>query len=182
MSAFPLREFLETLRNDQQVRIRALLKEHAVDLNDMTVTCDQYDIDDPDEIPLLFWVVQSGVSLEAIMVLIEHGLDITVTNREGVGALDIAIKHRRMDIVRLCARSGVSLSQSRRRSGMTPLMVAASFNQREIVDYLLENGADIDATDARGADAAEYARMLGFYSMASYLKEKGESQKEKQGA
>ena len=174
-------ELIEALKHDSLVRARKILTTHPIDLNEMTITCNEYDIDDPDEIPLLFWVIQSHVSREVIEMLMEHGLDLSATNREGLGALDIAIKHRRRDIVELCGEQGISYTQSRRRSGLTPLMLAASFSDFEMVDFLLEHGASIEDTDKRGTDAIEYARVLGQTKMMKYLEEQKGSQKEKQG-
>ena len=172
---------LQALRHDTLPAIRTYLQTHTIDLNKSTVLCDQYEMDEPDEIPLVFWAIQIGASREAIELLMEHGMDITVCSREGLGALDIAIRHRRIDLVKLCAQAGVSLTQSRRRSGMTPLMVAASFNNTEMVDYLIAHGASVWEQDARGTTAMEYARMLGLTRMVTYLETIGESQKEKQG-
>jgi ankyrin repeat protein len=172
---------LEALRHDSLPGIRKYLQSNTIDLNKATILCDQYEMDEPDEIPLMFWAIQVGASREAIELLMEYGLDITACNREGLGAIDIAIRHRRIDLVALCAETGVSLTQSRRRSGMTPLMVAASFNNTEMVDYLIARGASVWEQDKRGTTAMEYARMLGLNGMVAYLEKIGESQKEKQG-
>jgi len=177
----PPAELLEALRRDSRVHVRKLLADTSLDLTEAEVLCDGYGIEDPDEIPLLFWVIGQGISLEAIEMLMEHGLDLTWTNREGLGALDIAIKNRRRDIVDLCIRQGISLTTSPRRSGLTPLMLAASFGDVEMVDLLLANGASVDDTDKRGTSAIEYARVLGQTKMVEYLEKKRESQKEKQG-
>ena len=174
-------ELLEALRRDSLVHARKLLTAASYDLTDAEVLCDGYGIDDPDAIPLVFWAIGQGVSLEAITLLIEHGMDLTWTNRDGLGALDIAIKHRRRDIVDLCVAHGIPLHGSRRRSGLTPLMLAASFGDFAMVDFLIERGASIDERDKRGTDAIEYARMLGQTKMATYLAKKRETQKEKQG-
>jgi len=174
-------ELLEALRRDQRVHVRKLLTRIPLDLNEAEVVCDGYGIDDPDAIPLLFWAIQSGVTVEALALLIEHGLDLAWTNRDGLGALDIAIKHRRHDVVEMCDQAGISLTTTQRRSGVTPLMLAASFGDVAMVDFLLEKGASIDDTDKRGTDAIEYARILGQTKMVEYLTEKKGSQKEKQG-
>ena len=174
-------ELLDALRHDNLVFVRQFLTKKPLDLNEAEVVCDAYGIDDPDEIPLLFWVISHGVPRETIELLMEHGLDLTWTNRDGLGAVDIAIKQRRLDIVELCAGQGISLTESRRRSGLTPLMLAASFSDFEMVDYLLEHGASIDTVDKKGMDAIEYARLLGQTRMKEYLEKKRKSQKEKQG-
>jgi len=165
----PIHELLEALKHDNLVQLRKLLAKASIDLNEATITCDQYEIDDPDEIPLLFWVIQSHVSREAIEILIDQGMQFDATSREGLGALDIAIKHHRRDIVELCGEQGISYRQSQRRSGLTPLMLAASFSDFDMVDFLLDNGASVHDTDKRGTSAAEYARVLGQTKMAEYL-------------
>jgi ankyrin repeat protein len=174
-------ELLEAIRHDSLVGVRKQLESNPVDLNTATVLCDEYEMDEPDEIPLMFWAIQIGASLEMIELLMAHGLDITAVNREGLGALDIAIKHRRHDVVALCGQQGVSYTQSRRRSGMTPLMLAASFNDTEMVDYFVAHGASVWDGDKRGTTAMEYARVLGQAKMVDYLEKIGKAQKEKQG-
>jgi ankyrin repeat protein len=169
---------IEAIRHDSLVGVRKILEREHPDLNEATVVCNEFDIDDPDEIPLLFWVIQSDASLDMIEMLISYGMDLTRVNHEGLGALDVAVKHKRMDVVKLCGEHGISYTQSRRRSGMTPLMLAAGFGNREMVDFFLMHGANVSDTDKRGTDAIEYARILGYTDMATYL---SEAQKEKQG-
>ncbi len=177
----PPAELLEALRRDSLVHVRKLLTQSSLDLNDAEVVCDEYDMDEPDEIPLLFWAIGHGVSREAIDLLVAHGLDLTWTNREGLSALDVAIKNRRQDIIDACINVGVSLTATRRRSGLTPLMLAASFGDIKMAEFLLERGASVEDTDKRGTTAIEYARVLGQTKMVEYLEKKRKSQKEKQG-
>ncbi len=40
----------------------------------------------------LFYAIRAGASLEAIELLVESGADITITDGDGVGAIDVAIK------------------------------------------------------------------------------------------
>ena len=171
----------EAIGHDSLVHTRKLLEKHPIDLNETDVLCDAYDVDEPDEIPFLFWVIQIGASREMVEMLIERGLDITQVNREGLGALDVAIRQRRRDLVELCAEREVSLTTTQRRSGLTPLMLAASLGDREMVAYLIEQGASVEDTDKRGTSVLEYARVLGQTKIVEFLEEKRESQKEKQG-
>jgi ankyrin repeat protein len=177
-----LQALLDAIRHDSLVGIRKYLESHSVDLNATEVLFDDYDQDEPDELPLLFWVIQIGASREVIELLIQHGLDITQLNREGVGALDLAIRRHRMDLIELCVAHGIDVRISRRRSGLTPLMLAASFSHFDTVDYLIAQGASVNDRDKRGTDAIAYARVLGQNKMVEYLEKlKKGSQKEKQG-
>ena len=177
-----LQPLLDAIRHDSLVGIRKYLQSHPMDLNAIEVLFDDYDQDEPDELPLLFWAIQIGASREVIERLIEHGLDVTQVNREGLGALDLAIRRHRMDLIELCVQHGVDVRTSRRRSGLTPLMLAASFSHFDTVDYLIAQGASVEDHDKRGTDAIEYARVLGQNKMVEYLERlREESQKEKQG-
>jgi hypothetical protein len=55
----------------------------------------------------------------------------------------------------------------------TPLMIAAEKNYVDLAKVLLENGADINATDAFGYTALLYADSHGSEEMAQYLLSKG---------
>ncbi|WP_457607347.1 ankyrin repeat domain-containing protein [Nitratifractor sp.] len=167
------RQLLEAIERDNLVALRKLLESGQVDLDAEVVIGEEYDLDEPDEIPLLFYAIMKGVSLEALELLLEAGLDLAFVNREGLGALDIAIKYRRPDIVRLCKERGISLDQSRRKSGMTPLMLAAAFNDTEMVRYLLDEGASIDTVDNFGMTALDYARKMDQGKVKELLEERG---------
>jgi len=54
---------------------------------------------------------------------------------------------------------------------MTPLMLAASFNDMEMIRFLIERGADPEAVDKYGMNALEYARKLGQERVREYLEE-----------
>jgi len=137
-----VQELLEALSHDNLVALRKILATGRVDLSAEVTIGEEYDLDEPDEVPLLTYAISEGASLEAIEMLVDAGIDIAEVNREGVGALDIAIKHKRLDILKLCEARGIDLLESRRRSGVTPLILAASFSDMQIVTYLIEKGAD----------------------------------------
>jgi len=171
-----VKALLEALKRDNLPALRKLLLAGDIDLSQEVVIGEEYDLDEPDEVPLLFFAISQGVSLEAIELLLDAGMDITEVNREGIGALDIAIKHKRMDLIKLCAAHGISLLESRRRSGVTPLILAASYNDMEIVSYLLEQGAEVTQTDKYGMTAADYAKRMGQTKMLAFLESHKTSQ------
>jgi len=162
-------QLLEALAHDNLVALKRILDIGEVDLSKEVIMGAEYDLDEPDEVPLLFLAISNGASLEAIELLLDAGVDIGEVNREGVGALDIAIKYRRMDIIELCDRHGISLLESRRKSGITPLILAASFSDIEIVAYLLSKGASVHDTDKYGMTATAYAKRMGQKKMLEFL-------------
>ena len=170
-----MKKLLAALRHDNLVALKKILDLGEVDLTQEVTMGAEYELDEPDEVPLLFFAVSSGISLEAIEMLLDAGIDIAEVNREGVGILDVAIKHRRMDIIGLCEERGVSLLKSRRKSGITPLILAASFNDMEIVTYLLARGASIHDTDRHGMTAIDYAKRMGQTKMLKFLENEAKS-------
>jgi len=164
-----MQELLLAIEHDSLPKIKSLLKSKDYDLNCEVVIGVEYDLDEPDEIPLLFFVIQTGASLEAIELLIENGMALEYTNREGLGAVDIAVKYRRKDIVTLCKNSGIDLTTSKRKSGLTPLMLAASFNDIEMMKFLISEGADAKGVDRYGMDAVAYANKLGQKKAVEFL-------------
>ena len=164
-----MQELLQAIEHDSLPKIKSLLKSKDYDLNCEVVIGAEYDLDEPDEIPLLFYVIQTGASLEAIELLTENGMKLDYTNREGLGAVDIAVKYKRKDIVTLCKNSGIDLTASKRKSGLTPLMLAASFNDIEMMKFLISEGADAKSVDRYGMDALSYAKKLGQKSAVKFL-------------
>ena len=166
-----MQELIKALEHDSLVQLKKLLSSGKYNLNSEVEIGTEYDLDEYDEIPLIFWAIQSGVSLEAIKLLIEFGADLAQTTREGVGALDYAIKYRRRDVLELCKESGIDLTTSRRKSGLTPLMLAASFNDIDMMKYLISLGADPKARDNSGMDALDYAAKLGQKNAVKFLED-----------
>jgi len=160
---------LEALSHDNLVSLRKLLSSGEIDLTQEIEIGSEYELDEPDEIPLLLYAIQYQASLEAIEMLVDAGLDITEVNREGLGAIDIAIKYGRVDILNLCYEHGISLVESRRKSGITPIMLAASLNDHEIVRYLLDKGADIHTPDKYGMRAIDYVKRMGHKTMVKFI-------------
>jgi ankyrin repeat protein len=164
-----VKELLDALEYDSLPQIKKLLASGSYDLNSNIQIGTEYELDDYDEIPLLFWAIQNGVSFEAIKLLVEAGANLKHLTREGVGVLDYAIKHRRKDIVQLCKENGIDLTTSKRKSGLTPLMLAASFNDIEMIKYLISIGANPKAVDHSGMNALDYAAKLGQKSAVEFL-------------
>ncbi len=84
-----------------------------------------------------------------------------MTDRDGSVQVDVAIKFKRDDVVRLSIEKGVDINSTKRRSGITPLLLASCFNNIDMIKLLIENGADINIRDNSGMGAKDYAKKLG---------------------
>ena len=164
-----MQELLDAIENDSLVKAKKLLESNNYDLNSDVIIGAEYDLDEPDEIPLLFYLIQRHASIEMIKLLIDHGMDIHLVSREGLGVVDIAIKYRRKDVIELAKSLGIDITISKRKSGLTPLMLAASFNDIEMMQFLIENGATLDNRDKFGMNALDYAKKMGQTKAAKFL-------------
>ncbi len=162
-------ELLEAIEHDSLPKIKKLLEQNSYNLNQEVVVGKEYDLEEYDEIPLLFYLVQKNASKEAMELLLEHGMDINHTNREGLGIVDFAIKYRRKELLLLAKERGVDISVSKRKSGLTPLMLAASFNDIELMQLLIDNGANPQERDKFGMNALDYALKMGQKKSAAFL-------------
>lgn len=167
-----MKALLEAMEHDNLVKMKVLLEE-GVDLSTPIIIGEEYELEDHDEIGLLFYAIRNYASLEALELLLEYGLDIKACDDTGISALDTAIKFKRHDVIELCIDKGLDVNISSRKSGITPLMLASCFSDTRTVELLLENGADINATDRSGMSPKDYARKLGQKKMQEFLAERG---------
>ncbi len=167
-----MKELLEAIEHDSLVKMKALL-EAGVDLSTPILIGEEYELEDYDEISLLFYVIRNYASMEAIELLLEYGLDIKECDDTGVSALDTAVKFKRHDVIKLCIDRGLDVNISSRKSGITPLMLASCFSNTQTVELLLASGADINAIDKAGMSPKDYARKLGQKKMQEFLADKG---------
>jgi ankyrin repeat protein len=166
-----MNELMSALQNDALVKIRSLCKD-GIDLNSPILMGSEYGYEEPEEINILFYAIRSHASIEAIEILLEYGVDLYTIDDDGLSAIDIAIKFRREDVVAFCIDKGMDINISHRKSGITPLLLAACFNNTSIAELLLANGADINSQDKSGLTAKDYAKKLGQKKMLAFLESK----------
>ncbi|WP_266171013.1 ankyrin repeat domain-containing protein [Dyella subtropica] len=93
--------------------------------------------------------------------LLDAGADTALAAANGMTPLAAAVGARRDTLVSLLLEHGVAADQ-RLPGDATVLMVAAAMGYPEIVEQLLDAGADINAVDARGHSALHAAAQFGF--------------------
>ncbi len=154
-------EIIEAVKCDDIERIEALLNEG----------CDANSTDEEGR-PLMLLAIKSGASRETVELLLDRGADLGWTTEEGVGLLDEAVERNRLDLAELFIERGIDPAVTRRGSGMTALMLAASFDYIDMMELLCEKGADLFAVDELGLSASDYARKLGRIKAKRWLDEK----------
>lgn len=78
-----------------------------------------------------------------------------VENYRGTTPLANAIIKGDVEAVKKFIDYGCDVNE--RSNGMTPLMLAARYNQADIIKLLIENGANVKHTDDKGQTAMKYA-------------------------
>jgi len=97
--------------------------------------------------PLLLEAAKFG-DINLVKLFVEHGANISETNRLGETALIIAINYsRNYDIAKLLIDNGIDVNKGD-HDGATPLMEASLNDLTGVVDLLLKAHADVNARSA----------------------------------
>jgi len=167
-----MEELIEVIENDNIIALKKLCKE-GIDLNQPIDAGLEYGLEDPDYMPVLFFAIRKHASIEFIEVLLENDLELNQIDDDGLSAIDIAIKFKREDVIDFCVKNGININETRRPSGITPIVLAACFNNTRIVEQLIEYGAEVNSQDKNGMSAKDYAKKLGQKKMVTFLHEHG---------
>jgi ankyrin repeat protein len=167
-----MEELIEAIENDSIVALKKLCK-NGFDLTQPIDAGLEYGLEDPDYIPTLFFAIRKHASIEFIETLLENGLELNQVDEDGLSAIDIAIKFKREDIIDFCVKNGMNVNDTSRPSGITPIVLAACFNNTKMVEQLISYGAEVNSQDKHGMSAKDYAKKLGQKKMVAFLHEHG---------
>lgn len=126
---------------------------------------------------------------EIVKLLLKHGADSSKKNRDGATPLDLvresdqdvadllrgnaalldaAKKGNLARVQRLVSLENINCRDAQGRNS-TPLHLAAGYNNFEVAEYLLENGADVNAQDKGGLIPLHNASSYGHLDIAALL-------------
>ena len=98
---------------------------------------------------------------EALYLLMEYNVDVFMFNSRQVSAIHMAAYNGNVDVVNSLLKAGVPPDHHDPFTKFTPLMAAASSDQKKIVKLLLQNGADKDFQSTDGFSALMHACRRG---------------------
>jgi ankyrin repeat protein len=129
------------------------------------------------EIPVLVMAIKRG-SAPVVQVLLKNGADPNVRNADDDSTPLIEAIRQTIDIVKMLLAAGADVDAASRKEGdflmgYTPLMMAASGGGKDLVQLLLEKGADIKATTPDGFTVLMKAALEGGKDVVQLLLEKG---------
>ena len=92
----------------------------------------------------------------------------TITINRTVTPLCQAVIKGDLETVKKMIEFGSDINEA--SNGMTPLMFAARYNNVEMIQFLIDKGANITAKDTKGYTALKYAELSGAKEATAYLK------------
>ena len=127
------------------------------------------------EFPPLTHAVQMGW-LEGVRMLIAAGANVDEPSSPKASnpyntPLMVAAWHGHLGIARILVESGACVNQQDRKNGYTALIKAAKKSKPEVVEFLLEKGADTTIRSWEGKSAYDYALTEGRGKMGQRAKE-----------
>jgi ankyrin repeat protein len=105
----------------------------------------------------VLWAAR-GNHIDTVRLLISRGANLHLENDKGSTPLYWAVRYGFTDLVRLLVTEGHANIHQRRKLGLvTPIVLASGLGHRDIVDVLLESGADVEARVGNGMTALHAA-------------------------
>ncbi|MBU8891950.1 MAG: ankyrin repeat domain-containing protein [Bacteroidales bacterium] len=87
--------------------------------------------------------------------------------------LHTSVRNGELELVKKIIEKDNSIIDYANHLRSTPLIVAASLNQVEICNYLIDNNADVNVANANGSTAIQFASLNGRLDLVKKLIEKG---------
>lgn len=120
-------------------------------------------------------IVYLGMALvtftNAAIASTENEATTIITAKPTVTPLCAAISKGDFPTVKKFIEYGADVNE--RSNDMTPLMIAARYNNLEIMEYLLSKGADMNFRNDAGMTALKYAAASNAKDAEAFLREKG---------
>lgn len=114
-------------------------------------------------------VACSHANEEVVELLLKHGADPNIPSISGTTALEMAILHGNVRMLQALGNAGADVNREIKETFSRPIFVASIRGLPEIVDKLVQFGADLQATTLDGVTALHVACKAGQVSVVDYL-------------
>ena len=115
----------------------------------------------------IFDIARKGTASQMTAIWETNPKQLTTINTDGYSPIILAAYHSNFEVVKLLVEKEVPLNDSSKYG--SPLMAATVKGSFEIVDFLLNNGADPNMVDANGTSALLYASLFQLNDIAKTL-------------
>lgn len=147
---------------DKRIEIIDLLLSHGADIN----LAGNYG-----QSPFSTALRVQETEIAVLEKLIQSGADIHQLDEGGGHAIHYAAAMD-LDYLKFMLKQKVDINTLTIEKQQTPLMIAAMYNQQDTVEYLLDQGADINLRDTNGKTAMDFAQDKELPGITALLKEK----------
>lgn len=117
---------------------------------------------------LLIYTAHIGY-IEKTKELLNQGVDVNTVSNIGMTPLMMAVLRRKLEMVKFLITHEANIDAKRPEFGQTALMWAANGGQEQMVQFLVEQGADINMQDEKGWTALMWAARRGSSAVINVL-------------
>nr|XP_037876708.1 ankyrin-2 isoform X5 [Bombyx mori] len=114
-------------------------------------------------------------NIEKIISLLEQGVDINVSNANGLNAIHLASKDGHVEVVRVLLERGAAIDAATKK-GNTALHIASLAGQEAVVKLLVQNGAQVNIQSQNGFTPLYMAAQENHDGVVKFLLGNGANQ------
>ncbi|XP_060583640.1 ankyrin-3-like [Ruditapes philippinarum] len=111
-------------------------------------------------------------SVDLAECLLRSGVDVNYRNKNNVSALDKAVIWNQVEMCRVLLNHGAAVNVKGGKFQRTPLNIAADMGRNDLVQLLLNNGADVNKRDHKNDYPCQSAAVLGHSKILKEIIEK----------
>lgn len=118
--------------------------------------------------PLMVAAAENHIDI--VNLMLEYGANVNIENTWGRTALHFASRYGFTDIVTTLVKNGAIVNANNDHSRQPPLFSAIKHNHKDVVQVLLEHGADMESKNGENLTPLKYAEKLRKSEIAKILR------------
>ncbi|XP_067660337.1 ankyrin repeat domain-containing protein 50-like [Haliotis asinina] len=114
-------------------------------------------------------VAAANGAKDVVKFLVEHGADLLLVHGSGINTLHMACRGGHLEVVKYIVSQNKVDINSRGWKKKTPVMVAAEMGKKDVVEFLVEHGADLSLLRGSGSNILHMACKEGHLEVVKYI-------------